>query len=336
MLTIKEMRKAAIENVKMNLGPSISLSLVLGLFLVMLTSIGAAPTAQYALLIVIPFIMMPILFSTQVAHFALQEKIMPSFKLSFRYFMSYFSLRFRGVFSFIRSALVAFIIFIFSMSVFIGISGAITSAIYPGFEDVLYQLNELMLVNNLESIMELYDANHEMMSIYLNIGTLPAFGIALFFFVYFISKNSIQVYTRIKLPLAYSQFNNLIVQRARRTMGRQMNKSYWALNFPLLILLVVGFAGGTLIGSIFTLEPTYLATLGVASAIFLMMFFFPFYFSNMEQIYIANKEMYESMSKKVVDDLSATLQSQLDTLKKNEGIIKPSETIENEDEEEDK
>lgn len=52
----------------------------------------------------------------------------------------------------------------------------------------------------------------------------------------------------------------------------------------------------------------------------------------MEQIYIANKEMYESMSKKVVDDLSATLQSQLDTLKKNEGIIKPSETIENEDE----
>lgn len=330
------MRKAALDNLKMNLGPSISLSLVLGLFIMMLTSIGAAEVAQTALLIIVPFIMMPILFATQVAHFALRENIAPSFKLNFRYFISYFGIRFRGVFGFVKSFLSALIFFIFTLSLILPISGPITNALHPGFNEVFTQLNDLMLASNLEAIMELFEANQTMLATYVNIGALPALGIALFIFVYFITKNSIQVYTRMKRPLIFSQLSNIITQRADRIMAIEIRKSYWALNFPLFILLAVGFAVGTLIGSIFTINLNYLATIGVASAVLLMMFFFPFYFSNMEQIYIANKDMYESASKKVSDDLAANLESQLNILKKDEDIIDLTKQSENENKEEEK
>lgn len=338
MLTIKEMRKAALENVKMNLGSSISLSLVMGLFIMILTSLGAADDAQSALLIVIPFAMMPIIFATQVAHFALQEKIVPSLKLNFRYFMSYFSIRFRGVYSFIKSAFLSLAFFIVSFSILLPISGAITNSLHPSFNDVLYQINEAVLANNVNGLNDLFYGNIELIRLYINIATLPATGIALFVFVYFITNNSIQVYLRIRQPLINSQFGSFIAQRSKATMGRQIRKSYWALNYPLFILLVVGFAAGTSIGSIFTAELNYLTTIGVASAVLLMMFFLPFYFSNMEQIYLANKTEYEDISKKISKDLAANLEKQLNALKKDEGYVNPSELIENEveDKEEDK
>lgn len=322
MATIKEIRKASLDNFKKHYSSSIVLSLVCGLLILVLISIGATEIGPALMVLIVPLVILPFIFATQVAHFGLREKIAPSFRLQMRFFFAYFSLPFRGVYSVLKSFLFALLTFAVLTSVCSVFANMICADIFTNFTDIQNQIMTLINSGNTTDLAKILEDNSVMLMIYMDIATLPALFLAFLLFVIMISYNSLQVYLRIKVPNLNHSYARYVYNYAKASIYGKIMSAYWALNFPLYILLVLGFAGGIGIGLSFTVEYTYLATLGVAGAIALMIFFLPFYFSNMESIYLAYEDIFKAASKKATDDIINHFEREVDSLKQRRDLDK--------------
>ncbi len=315
MATIKEIRKASFENLKKNYSSSIVLSLICGLLILVLISVGATEVGPALLVVIVPLVIVPFIFATQVAHFGLREKIVPSFKLQMRFFFAYFSLPFRGVYSFLKSFLFSLLTFAVMSSVFSIFANIICANIFVNFTDVQNQVMTLVNSGNTTDLVQLISDNSIMLMVYMDLATLPALFLAIFLFILMISYNSLQVYLRIRVPNLNHGYARYVYNYAKASIYGKIMSAYWGLNFPLFILFALGFAGGIGVGLLFTVEYTYLATLGVAGSILLMMFFLPFYFSNMESIYLAYEDTFKTASKKATEDIINHFEREVDSLK---------------------
>lgn len=320
MATIKEIRKASLDNFKKNYSSSIALSLVCGLLILVLISIGATEIGPALMVLIVPLIIIPFVFATQVAHFGLREKIVPSFRLQMRFFFAYFSLPFRGVYSILKSFLFSILTFAVLSTVFSVFANIICANIFTNFTDIQNQIMTLVNSGNSTDLVKILEENSVMLMVYMDIATLPALFLAFLLFILMISYNSLQVYLRIKVPNLNHSYARYVYNYAKASIYGKIMSAYWALNFPLYILLVLGFAGGIGIGLLFTVEYTYLATLGVAGSIALMIFFLPFYFSNMESIYLAYEDTFKTASKKATDDIINHFEREVDSLRQKRDI----------------
>ncbi|MFA5503132.1 MAG: hypothetical protein WDA35_01950 [Bacilli bacterium] len=330
MASLKEIRKATLENFKSHPVYSISLSLVLVLLVIVIALLGLFTEIPDIPVFAFFLIVMPFIFATQTSHLGLKQAIDPTFSRQMRFFLGYFSVPFRGVFKVLKSLLFALLGFLATAFIISYFSGLVAASIDPQFIELQSQILVLMNEGKVEEMATFLEEHLTSFTIYYNLTFLPASFVALFIYTLSSSYNSFQLYFRIKQPILNHRLSYMIYTKAKTPIAADLRKKYWGSNFPLYILLFVGFISGVLLTSIFTIEFTYLFTFGFVGAVFAMMFFLPFYFSNMEEIYMSYHEHFKTEASKTAGGLIDSLQEQINPFIKKDKIEGDKDKVEDE------
>ena len=281
-MTIKEIKNNAFEIYKKHKLNSWILSIICGLFIAALLLIGILSEIFY--LLIIPLVVFPFFFSCFLCHLGLSRKDELTAGNLFKGYSLFFKYPYRSSFSAIRS-------FFKTLLVELAVSGAVLGicyAIYSQSETFSVTINEIIeqLANNTitnESLQALLDANDNEVGNYVNITNAITFLIGALAFIIFISRESITIYTRLNIknvPLAHQ-----IARAAIRVNYKQFNKAYFALNWPLFVIILVGMIGGCVLSIMVFDNYAICGAVGLAMGIGLSSFFLPFYFANMEAIF---------------------------------------------------
>ena len=299
-MTIKEVRHNAFEKYKRHRLNSWVLSIICGLFIAALLLGGIL--SEVFLLLIIPFVVLPFLFACIVAHFGLQARDELSGKALFKLFSLYYRNPFNHSFGVVRSFFKAVLIELVASLIFTGVMYTIY-ANSPTFIDSINEFIELLRTNALttENMQELLDRNNGELSNFINLTNGISFLVASLSFVVFVTREAITIYTRLSLrdvPLA-----NQIARATMRVNYKHFNMAFFALNWPLYALIILGMTIGMLV-SIFAFDNYVIApSVGLSSGIALATLYLPFYFANLEAIFDYLTIDIESLSEEYVKEV---------------------------------
>ena len=314
-MTIKEIRNNAFEIYKKHKMNSWILSIICGLFIAALLLIGILSELFYV--IIIPLVVFPFLFSCFLCHLGLAHKDELTARNLFRGFNLFFRYPYRSSFSAIRS-------FFKTLLVELAVSGAVLGicyAIYSQSETFSVTINEIIdqLANSTltnESLQALLDANDYEVSNYVNLTNAITFLIGALVFFVFITRESITIYTRLNIknvPLAHQ-----IARAAIKVNYKKFNKAYFALNWPLFLILIGGMIGGCVL-AIFAFENYALAgVLGLVVGVALSSTYLPFFFANNEAIFEFLSIDIASIGEDYIKDVFQKYGVEVDEVKKEE------------------
>ena len=107
--------------------------------------------------------------------------------------------------------------------------------------------------------------------------------------------------------------NVMIHNQVFKNVGRQIRKDYFSLNWPFIPLYVIFSLGvGFVVAYYINLDSAWVSSLGVASGLLSLMFFFPFFFGNMEAIYQKYEMEYKRATIEVTQKLYESIRQRID------------------------
>ena len=261
-----------------------------------------------------PFLVVPILFSAQVQHVMLKTEATITVTSTLRTFGLYYKRDFFGTFSIIFNFLKSLILFLVLETSISMIASYIFMLVNPQFEASVNSLYQLLYSYEFtyEDIVNQLNANNYLILKFLSVCIIPSVFISLIFFIYNLSRYSLMVYYKMHLRRTDSRFAKLVYQFASRGRRMEMFKNYMSLQWPLYLLLVLGFAGGSVFGYFFYYDILKMISFGMVGGALLGAFFLPFYFSNMQAFYDMYAGLYDAVTKEVTTSLIGRLQSDID------------------------
>lgn len=261
-----------------------------------------------------PLLVLPIIFSATIQHVMLKGEGQITVSSSFRTFALYFRRDFFGSYSYMFNLLKSVILFfVIEMSVSF-VASTVFMMIEPTFQtnvDSFYQLiysyefTEADLISALE-------ANGYQLFNYLSIVLYPSFFIAVIFLIYNLSRYSAIIYYKMTTRRTDSRFARLVYQMSLRGNRLLLVREYLSLNWPLFVLLVLGFGGGVFFGYYFYHDLFKMFAFGYIGGALLATFFLPFYFSNQQALFDSNIKLYTDATKFVTSSLIGNLQTDID------------------------
>ena len=262
----------------------------------------------------IPFLVVPILFSAQVQHVMLKTEATITVTSSLRTFGLYYKRDFFGTFSIIFNFFKSLVVFLVLETTISMAASTIFVILNPQFEASINSLYQLLYSYEFtyEDIINQLNANYYLILKFLSICIIPSVFIALIFFIYNLSRYSLMVYYKMHLRRTDSRFAKLVYQFAMRGRRIEMLRNYLSLQWPLYLLLVIGFAGGSVFGYFFYYDILKMIGFGLVGGALLGAFFLPFYFSNMQALYDMYAGLYDAVTKEVTTSLIGRLQSDID------------------------
>lgn len=343
-----ELRKAALYNYKKHPLTRWILSFMFGLFLTVVVMLFIIlDNFGYLSIILIPLFVLPFLFAVIAISSSLDNVTYINFKLFFNYFSLYFNRKFRSSFKFLNSLMYTLLFMLVGEVVFALIGFAVVSIIdYPVFMDCINKIQvaiydgSLLSFNSIEEfINNPYAFN--LLQIFSCVSSLPPFLISICVFIFLISKNSFTIY----LKKDVKNFDPLHINALHKQSlkgNKSFYKDYFSLNWPLFVLLVLGFTIGTIIGSFFTLDALRLTIISSCLGFILMSFYLPFFFSNNEMIYKKHKKDFEAanvvLARQIINQMQRNIQlseEQKEMLEKNLKEFEEKQMKINEDKKED-
>lgn len=261
-------------------------------------------------IIIFPFISLPILFAAYYSHLGVHLNQRLTFSSTMRYMFAYYRPPFNSSFGVLTSILKSLLVFLGTELVFSFFGVQLTYLINPGIEASIESFQNYLLESQFlmsyDDIMNLLIMNNNALLIYVYIVTLPAYILAIGFFIYNISRNSIGIYLRLNMAENDARYIKMVMATTNRVLPRKMFKSWMALNWPMIILYFVGAIGGA-IGMVFlTKNPLIIMSGAIAGGVLLLAFYMPFYLPNMEAIYDTFSNAYRAGANKVNEMLKQT------------------------------
>ena len=236
------------------------------------------------------FLVIPFLFAAQVASVSFKYEN----KLTLRSFISYFTLYFKTIFngpySVISNALKSILLEIVASLALFGLGVGLSYALFPGqieYAISIYQeiIHDFSVYQEM-TIQEIFGPSYEAIRFISYLGGVGGSLIGSGIFIFLTSRSSLVTYGNMTIKGAHPKmvkiaFNQLIKEHIGIT------KDYFSLNFPILIIYIICAGGFFALGLIFIEEISYMIipVLAVATFFLLMIFFYPFYFPNMEAIF---------------------------------------------------
>ena len=262
---------------------------------------------------IFPFLIIPILFSTTLQFISIKNNQQVTMLSSLRGFGLYFRRDFFGSFSYLGALLKAIFTFLITEIVISSIASFAFMSFIPDFNETVLSFYELLQSEELEieTINSIFSADGGIMFIYFCVVFFPSMCLAIVYFVYNISRSSIMIYYRLHVRGGNSRLIRYIYNDARRRNMGRMIKDYLSLNWPLYLLLALGFGGGAVGGYFWKYNLTTMFACAVMGAAFLVSFFFPFYFNNQQAFYdyYVNefKISTENVSQMLLNNLQANI-----------------------------
>ena len=249
---------------------------------------------SYLYIIIVRLIILPLFFATEAMIEMMRNQSVLRFGYLFRCFFLYFTERFRSTFRVIKSTLISLLVYSVSMLTFIVI--IYISFYFTNFLDAktfFEQLNHILELGTMD-IEDLLEKYHYLFLILLLSTALPSMFIFAFSFTYLTSKYSISIVYRIRgLKLPGSYFKNVYASMIKENR-KLFLKCYWSLNWPIILLFILSFGLGCYIGTIFSLDYSFVFTLGLAMSILVTFTLLgPLFFSNKQAIAEYLSEPYQ-------------------------------------------
>lgn len=286
----------------------------------------------------VPLLILPIIFAGMLQHAFAEKEGTLTVRGSIVSFGLYFSPLFRGIFRYFLSMVKSILIFIvFEMTI-----SFITSTIYQttttGFMDAVNQLYESIYSENfsLDMFNNLLLANNMMLFKYFATIIIPSYFMAMIFLIYNFSRNSIITYYLLDNKKGSPQLARYVYSDVLRYKRFPMLGDYLSLNWPLFLLLIIGYAGGSVLGYYWKHDIFTMIALGNILGMLLNAFFLPFYFSNQEVLYNKYKPYFDNGTKNVTTFMLQNIQRNIDLSNEEKERLQASLMDENGDEESNK
>ena len=237
-------------------------------------------------ILLIPFLVLPIMFAFQRTIVYLRDNETLSFMVVLSSFVSYFTERNRSNYC-VLSELWKLIVTYFGtmfISIIIG-SMAFYYTNFLGFGDMLNELLSLpyVTIESMDLILTTYESAYNAFFIMYFV---PAGFITCLYGLYLFSINSISFFIRISGVRYTGSLIKRIYRRFKYNNFSILNRKFFALNWPLFILFILGFGVGGYLGFLYNASANAIFTFGLVGAILLSFGLYgSFYFANKEAIY---------------------------------------------------
>lgn len=282
-MTIKEIRRAAINKYKAHKLNSWIISIICGLFIGALTLLGLI--SEVLIIVLIPFLILPFLFACVLSHAALSEKdeltagnMFGFYRLFYRppFFNSFSAIR-----SFFKSLLAELALGFVATGIIFAVFSTRTDTFIVTLNSLIESISDMSVTQ--ESYTAALEANGGELGNFMDLTNGVSFLIFAFAFIFFILKEEITIYIRVitkNVPLAHQ-----IARYSIRENTKKYYKDFFALNWPLFVIILAGMIGGCFLSVLVFHNYGICGAVGLAMGIALSSIYLPFYFSNMEAIF---------------------------------------------------
>ena len=298
---------------KKNAGSYIAVGAFCGLFFILAATLSFIDVS--IAIFAIPLLVFPFLFASHVACYYLEANQQINVSSVSRYFFGFFNPQFRSSFRGIKSFLISLGIY-FGAMIFVYVT---MYAIYlskygetftTAFTDIikLYASNE----TSYEDLLTALNANDGfLLTFFIYVSALPI-PVSVLWFIYSASFNSISIYYRLNVRGGTPSLIRLAINQTYANCRRKMRADWFKLNWPTLVLSLLGSIGGALIAIFLIKDVTFIPPIVVLGSVALLLFFLPIYFSNMEVIYSRYVNAFKNGNKMAVEAILARIQSSID------------------------
>ena len=284
--------------------------------------------------VAIPILGIPFFFAAILTHFQLKTNNEVRTRNFFRFVAVYFTRPFRSSFrvliSFFKSIVVdivfTIVLFIIVYLFFTNNYGDNFNNNFVGFFESITNTSLTTVAYN-DAIQGYLSANNDMLYVFFNLIFIPSSFLSSLAFIYFISLESFSVFVRLNVPQNPPEFIRIAVKEAIKKQGRSFYGTYFGLNWPLFLLLIIGFVGGLTISLQFIGDVALASNIAMISGLGLTSLFVPFYFSNMEAIYSFLDKDVRAISKKLTEQMILDIQAQRNLVEKEAELL--SKTLDN-------
>ncbi len=307
------LRQQAYHIAKKNIYANIAIGIFCGLAMILVTMLTLIDFSF--LIIIIPFFLLPFLFACHISSYYLQINQPVSMLGFFNYFLGYFRPQFRGTFRAINSFLKSVLFYLGGTFVFSSILYLIFQSYYGQFFVdaiqefvVAFNLNEL----SIEELNNMLNANNGLILTFFAYVEAAAIAPFMLSFIYFISFSSISLYYRANVLVTTIPIIQLCINNTYRRFGKGMRKDWWALNWPLLALSVLGMVVASVICIFAIRNIALLPSLVTIGSVALLFLFLPFYYPNLEVIYKKYEKHFKQGNEQAINEIIQKIQQSID------------------------
>ena len=321
---------ASFKRFKNNMTSYIAVGLFCGLFFILISALSFFD--EIIVIIAVPLLFLPFLFASHISCYLLEmnQPINPG--AFFRYYSSFFRPQFRSSFraliSFLKSLAVYFIVltvtgiamfFIFQAHYGETFNTAVNDLIKQYFNGITY-----------EEMWESLRGNGGVLLTYITFVSAIPIPFTITAFIYFISFSSIALYYRANVNTGAPSLLRLAIANVYAKTRGSMRKEWFKLNWPLLVLILVGSISSGLVCVFAFRKYAFLAPSFTIGAFILLIFFLPFYFPNMEVLYHRYEEEFKEGNKKAIEIILTRIQSSIELSEEEKRNLE--ESFKNDDE----
>ena len=332
----ESLRASSFNRFKSNPSSYIAIGVMGGLFL--LISMLIAFISPTFLLLSVPLIGFPFLFASHIASYYLQINQQVTFSAFLRYYYGFFRAQFRssfrGIISLLKSLIFYFVSVLIAALIFVAIftnkyGSDFTEALTNFVSSYFYSTNITY-----EELIAMLNANDGMLLTF--IFYVSAFGIplAMLAFIYYISFASLSIYYRANVAFAAPPLLRMTISNTYSLHRRNMRKDWFVLNWPLLLLSFVGMAGFAVLDILVVKRVDLLPAFVIVGGVAMLVFYLPFYFTNMEVIYKKYETNFKEGNQRAIEEVLRKIQNSIDLSEEEKRSLEQSLQGQNSDEEE--
>jgi hypothetical protein len=307
------LRVASFSRLKQNTSSYILVSVMCGLFLILAATLAFLDVLLFVL--VIPLIVLPILFASHIACYYLEANQPITVSAIFRYYAGFYRPQFRGSFRGIRAFLLSLAFYFGGMVICYVVFYSIFQQLYGAtFAESFSNLAKTYMLEEMtyEDLIAILNDNDGMLLTFFSYVSSMPLALAIPWFIYSITSSSISVYYRSNIVTPSTSLIRLAINNTFLKIKKAYYRDWFSLNWPIIALSLLGATTGILLTILLFKNVAYLgASICVGSVLFVM-FFLPFYFSNMEVLYHRYEPYFKDGNKAAVEMILRRIQNSIE------------------------
>lgn len=326
--------KNALTRFKKNAGSYFAVGILCGLFLALLALLSFIDIVVFVA--TIPFLALPFIFACHISCYYLEASQPITVSSFWRYFFGYFRPQFRGCFRGIRSFLLSLAFYLAGLVATYLILYAVFRAHYGVvFTDAMNDLATRYMSNEYtyEELYFLLEENGNLLLTFITyVSSFPVI-VAVTYFMSSILYASLSIYYRTNVVGAVPSLIRLAINNTYSIHRHTIKKDWLKLNWPLLLLPLLGGVLGATIYFLVVKDINLLFPIMTIAAVTPLMFFLPFYFANMEILYHRYQNAFKEGNKMAVETILARIQNSIELSEEERRSLEESFKSENDKEE---
>lgn len=263
--------------------------------------------------LVFPLVILPIIFSASLQFINIKSNQQVTAASALKGFGLYFRSDFFGSFSYFLALIKSIFTFIATEIILSSIISFAFMSFVPSFSETTLSVYEMLQSENLEieSLNAIFEMNGGILFTYFCAVFFPSMAISLVYFIYNLSRSSIMIYYRLHVRGGHPRLIRYTYNDARRRNMGRMIRDYLSLNWPLYLLVILGFAGGAIGGYFWQKDIMTMFACSLIGAALLLAFFLPFYFGNQQAFYDYYVDEFKQSTENVSQMLLKNIESNI-------------------------